>query len=46
VDILKDIPIKLTSLAQGIPSGSHIENLDEETLSYAVNDRRIIHHFK
>ncbi len=46
LNILKDTNIKITGLAQGIPSGSHIENLDEETLSHAVNDRRVIHQSK
>ena len=38
-DILKDLNIKITKLAQGLPVGGEIENLDDGTLFSAFKNR-------
>ncbi|MFW0837638.1 MAG: recombination mediator RecR [Candidatus Komeilibacteria bacterium] len=38
--LLKDLPVNVTRLAKGLPSGSEIEYADDITLSYALKDRR------
>ena len=39
-DILKDTNVKITRLAQGIPIGGEIENLDDGTLVSAFKNRK------
>lgn len=38
-DSLKDIQVKISKLAQGLPVGGEIENLDDGTLIYAFKNR-------
>ena len=38
-DSLKDIEVKITKLAQGLPIGGEIENLDDGTLISAFKNR-------
>ena len=38
-DSLKDIDVKITKLAQGLPVGGEIENLDDGTLLSAFKNR-------
>ena len=38
-DILKDLNVKITKLAQGLPVGGEIENLDDGTLFSAFKNR-------
>ena len=38
-DALKDINVKISKLAQGLPVGGEIENLDDGTLIYAFKNR-------
>ena len=38
-DSLKDIDVKITKLAQGLPIGGEIENLDDGTLLSAFKNR-------
>jgi recombination protein RecR len=40
--LLKDQPVKLTRIAQGVPMGGDLEYLDEQTLSCALTSRREI----
>ncbi|MCM8775934.1 MAG: toprim domain-containing protein, partial [Candidatus Omnitrophica bacterium] len=37
--ILKPFPVKITRIARGIPVGSHIEFMDQATLSRALEGR-------
>ena len=37
--ILENCDVKITRLARGIPSGSHMEYLDDETLRRAITER-------
>ncbi len=39
-DFLKDINLKITKIAHGIPMGSDIEYLDEVTMAVAIKERR------
>jgi len=39
-DILKDTKVKITKLAQGLPVGGEIENLDDGTLISAFKNRK------
>ena len=39
-DSLKNTNVKITKLAQGLPVGGEIENLDDGTLIYAFKNRR------
>lgn len=39
VDLLRELPVTLTRLAQGIPAGSGLEHADELTLSRAIAGR-------
>ncbi len=41
-DSLKDINVKISKLAQGLPVGGEIENLDDGTLIYAFKNRNSI----
>ena len=41
-DTLKDLNIKITKLAQGLPIGGEIENLDDGTLISAFKNRKNI----
>ena len=41
-DSLKDLNIKISKLAQGLPVGGEIENLDDGTLISAFKNRRNI----
>ena len=38
-DSLKDINVKISKLAQGLPVGGEIESLDDGTLIYAFKNR-------
>ena len=38
-DCLKDIEVKISKLAQGLPIGAEIENLDDGSLIYAFKNR-------
>lgn len=38
--LLKEKPIRVTRLAQGLPTGSNIEYADQMTLSHALQDRK------
>jgi recombination protein RecR len=38
--LLRELPVKLTRIAQGIPSGGGLEYADELTLSRALSGRR------
>lgn len=40
--LLKDIPVKITKLARGLPTGSQLEYADEITLGSALTGRREI----
>ncbi len=40
--LLKDLPVKITRLARGIPVGSEIEYIDEMTLGDALKERRAV----
>jgi len=37
---LKDLPVKVTRIAQGVPLGGHLDYMDEQTLSCALRTRR------
>ena len=39
-DLLRDLPVKITRLAQGVPVGGELDYLDEGTLSAAFKARR------
>lgn len=39
--VLKPFPVKITKLASGIPVGSHIEFIDQNTLSRALESRAL-----
>ena len=41
-DSLKNIDVKISKLAQGLPIGGEIENLDDGTLIYAFKNRKDI----
>ncbi|MEP9349960.1 recombination mediator RecR [Xanthobacter sp. KR7-225] len=38
-DLLRDLPVKVTRLAQGVPMGGELDYLDEGTLSAAIRAR-------
>jgi len=38
-DLLRDLPVKVTRLAQGVPVGGELDYLDEGTLSAAIRSR-------
>lgn len=38
-DLLRDLPVKVTRLAQGVPVGGELDYLDEGTLSAAIRAR-------
>ena len=38
-DLLRDLPVKITRLAQGVPVGGELDYLDEGTLSAAIRSR-------
>ncbi|MFG1359921.1 recombination mediator RecR [Xanthobacter pseudotagetidis] len=38
-DLLRDLPVKITRLAQGVPVGGELDYLDEGTLSAAIRAR-------
>ena len=40
-DSLKDINVKISKLAQGLPVGGEIESLDDGTLIYAFKNRNL-----
>jgi len=42
VKLLKKAPVKITRIAQGLPTGATIEYADEITLSNALKGRRIV----
>lgn len=42
VKILKELPVKVSKLARGLPMGSNIEYADEVTLSEALDHREMI----
>ena len=39
-DLLKDLPVKLSRLAHGVPVGGELDYLDEGTLTAAIKSRR------
>jgi recombination protein RecR len=39
-DQLEDLPVELTSLAQGVPIGGELDYLDDGTISAALNARK------
>jgi recombination protein RecR len=39
VDLLRDVPVKITRLAQGLPAGGGLESADELTLTRAMSGR-------
>ncbi len=39
---LKDLPLKITTLAQGIPMGAELDYMDEGTLQLALNSRKLL----
>ena len=41
-DSLKNLDIKISKLAQGIPMGGELENLDDGTLNSAFKNRKNI----
>lgn len=41
-DVLKDLPVKVTRLARGLPSGGEVDYADEATLLRALEGRREI----
>jgi recombination protein RecR len=41
-NVLKDMPVKITRIASGIPAGGELEYIDSLTLSYALKGRREI----
>ena len=40
-DSLKDVKVKISKLAQGLPVGGEIESLDDGTLIYAFKNRKL-----
>lgn len=38
--ILKDLPVRVTRIALGVPLGGHVDYMDERTLSWALKGRR------
>lgn len=38
--LLKELPVRLTRIAQGVPMGGHLDYMDEQTLSCALKARR------
>lgn len=43
VDLLREFPVKITRLAQGLPAGTGLEYADELTLSRALTGRTSLH---
>ena len=41
-DLIKPTGIKITRIASGIPAGGELENIDEITLSRALEGRRMM----
>jgi len=41
--LLSDYHLKITRLARGVPVGSHLEYVDEATLSRSLSERVLIH---
>ncbi len=42
VSRLKDSPVKITTLAQGIPMGAELDYMDEGTIQLALNSRKLL----
>lgn len=42
VSKLKECPVKITTLAQGIPMGAELDYMDEGTLQLALNSRKLL----
>ncbi|MEE8424948.1 MAG: recombination mediator RecR [Elusimicrobiota bacterium] len=38
--LLKDLPVRVTRIAQGVPMGAHLDYMDEATISCALKSRR------
>jgi recombination protein RecR len=41
-ELLRELPVQVTRIAQGLPAGGGLENADELTLSRALAGRRLI----
>lgn len=39
---LKDFPVKITTLAQGIPVGAELDYMDDGTIQLALNSRKLL----
>ena len=39
-EALRDLPVKMTRLARGVPAGSHLEYADGNVLADALDGRR------